>query len=249
MAIYLGTNKISNAGTNGGYMLNGRLLTTKTYTFNLGQTNYSSLTPTTTAQNLTLPATTYTTSPSTTITCFRVGEDYDGTVINKDDHDYIIFSYLTIDYNYGSNNVTSTIHGIRSVYATESPEGKYRDSVNPSTGILTNTYTQSINIVGGSKTILLYRKADNTYAINSSPNGIYGTCSVLASWFLSSEDYFDLICSGFKVKANASYCPVEALNAINPAGTIVTVQWDIYEGDRSSYTNVCDKAYELAANK
>ena len=250
MAIYLGTNKVSNAGTNGGYMINGRFLTTKTYTFNLGQTNYSSITPTTTAQALTLPATVYSTSPSTSITCLRVGENYDGTIIDRNDHDYVIFCYLTIDYNYGSNNVASTIHGIRFAYAKEYPEGKYRNSVNASTGILTNTYTKGSNIVGGTTTVLLYRKANNTYAIKDGSNGIYGACSAsMSSEGTPLKDYISLTCNGFNVKANTSYCPVEALKAINPAGTIVTVQWDIYEGDRSSYTNVYDKAYELVANK
>ena len=65
MAIYLGTDKVRLSGTNGGYGLNGRLLLTKTYSINLGQTNYSSLTPSTTSQNLTLPATTYSTSGGT----------------------------------------------------------------------------------------------------------------------------------------------------------------------------------------
>ena len=40
MAIYLGTNKLTLAGTDGGYMINGRLIKTFTYSFNLGQTNF-----------------------------------------------------------------------------------------------------------------------------------------------------------------------------------------------------------------
>ena len=224
MAIYLGTDKISNAGTNGGYMINGRLLTTKTYTFNLGQTNYSSLTPTTSAQALTLPATTYTANPSASVTCLRVGENYDGTIIDRNNHDYVIFCYLTIDYDYGSNNVASTIHGIRSGYARDFQAGKYRNSVNSSTGILTNTYNKSYSYIS-STTVLLYQKANDTYAINGGANGIYGTCSVsTASDGTPAKEYFNLICGSFNVKANASYCPVEALSAINPAGTIITAQ-------------------------
>ncbi len=249
MAIYLGTDKVSNAGTNGGFMLNGHLLTTKTYTFNLGQTNYSSLTPTTTAQTLTLPATTYTTSPSSNITCLRVGENYDRTVIDRDNHDYVVFCYLTIDYNYGSNNVASTIHGIRSVYARDIQEGKYRNTINSSTGILTNAYTKSNSYIS-TTTILLFQKADNTYSRDGGSNGIYGTCTAsFSSGGTPSKDYINLSCSSFSVKANDSYCPVAALDAINPTGTIVTARWDIYEGDRSSYSNIFDIAYELAANK
>ena len=90
MAIYLGTNEVSFAGPNGGFMLNGRLIATKEYEFKLSDTNYSSLTISTTAQTLTLPATTYS-SASTSIICYRLGQDYDGTVINLYNHDYVIF--------------------------------------------------------------------------------------------------------------------------------------------------------------
>ena len=224
MAIYLGTNKISNARkTNGGYMINGRLLTTKTYTFNLGQTNYSSLTPTTTAQALTLPATTYTTSPSTSITCLRVGENYDGTIIDRNNHDYTIFCYLIIDYNYGSNNVASTIHGIRSAYARDFQAGKYRSMADSSTGILISSYSKSSGSMNGVN-CLLCQDANNTYGMVGS-FGIYGTCYASAAvGGTPVKDYFNLTCSAFKVRASTAYCPVEALNAINPAGTIVTVQ-------------------------
>ena len=90
MAIYLGTNEVSLAGPNGGFMLNGRPIATKEYEFKLSDTNYSSLTISTTAQTLTLPATTYS-SANTSITCYRLGQDYDGTVIDLYNHDYVIF--------------------------------------------------------------------------------------------------------------------------------------------------------------
>ncbi|MBO7080169.1 MAG: hypothetical protein J6W64_10330 [Bacilli bacterium] len=90
MAIYLGTDKVSLAGTSGGFMLNGRLIATKEYEFKLSDTNYSSLTISTTAQTLTLPATTYS-NASTSITCHRLGQDYDGIMIDLYNHDYVIF--------------------------------------------------------------------------------------------------------------------------------------------------------------
>lgn len=249
MAIYLGTNKVSNAGTNGGFMLNGHLLIAKTYTFNLGQTNYSSLTPTTTAQALTLPATTITTSPSTNITCFRIGENYDGTKIDREAHDYVIFSQVKIEYNYGSNNVASTIHGIRFVYSRDNQEGKYRGTVDPSTGFLLSVYSKTASSINY-KNLLLYQKANNTYATYASAYGIYGASD--ASFNMGgtpSKDYINLVCNGFNVRAHDSYCPVASLQAINPTNTIITATWQIYEGDRSSYTNIHDTAYELAANQ
>jgi len=84
MAIYLGSNEVTFAGLGGGgYMPNSRELITKTFNFTLADTNYSSITSTisTTAQTLTLPATSYS-SAGTSITCFRIGADYDGTVID-----------------------------------------------------------------------------------------------------------------------------------------------------------------------
>lgn len=238
MAIYLGTNRISPAGTNGGFMLNGRLLTTKTYSFNLGQTNFSSITPTTSTQSLTLPATDY--SPaSTSITCVKVGKNYDGTVIDRTAHDYYIFRQHIINYNYGSNNVSGTIHPIRGAGGYNYIYGHYCDGINSSTGITTDTYTyNSVNIAN--VTPMLYQKADNTYAITTS-QGIYGGSTPGSYSTNSSGDYLNLNFSSFYVKYNNSYCPLAALQAINPANTIITITWEIYEGD----VNVFSKGYSV----
>jgi hypothetical protein len=117
MAIYLGEDKISLAGTNGGFMLNGRLIATKEYEFKLSDTNYNSLTISTTAQTLTLPATSFS-NAGTSITCFRLGVSYDGTPINLYNHDYVVFLESVTTYNY-SSSVSGTIHGIKSVYTRD----------------------------------------------------------------------------------------------------------------------------------
>lgn len=247
MAIYLGTNKVDYVGTNGGYMLNGHLILTKTYSFNLGQTNYSSLTPSTTAQTLTLFTTDYTTTAGTTIKCYRIGENYDGTIINRDAYDYVIFFECVINYNYGSNNVSSTIHGIRSTYVKDFQEGKYRNTVIAATGEQNITYTKSasnITIV----TPFLYQKADNTYAVTTS-QGIYHSGTTIASFNTAdSKDYIELQCGAFSLKAHDTYCPASSLALINPSQTTVQATWYIYEGDRSMFTNIYDRAYELVFN-
>ena len=244
MAIYLGTNKISPAGTNGGFMLNGHLLTTKTYSFNLGQTNFSSITPTTSTQSLTLPATDYS-SAGTSITCVRVGKTYDGTVIDRTAHDYYIFRQYVINYNYGTNNVSSTIHPIRGTGSYDYTYGRYYGSVNPSTGITTDTYTY-----GGTYTAsaypMLYQKADNTYALTTS-QGIYGGSTAASYTTNSSGDYLNLSFSTFYVKYNDSYCPLAALQAINPANTIITITWEVYEGDVGQYSKIYS-VYDLVKN-
>ena len=247
MSIYLGSNKVALAGTDGaGFMPGGKVLATKTYSFNLGQTNYSSITPTTTAQTLTLPATDFT-AAGTTMTCFKIGEAFDGTIINRDLHDYIILFTTVITYNYGTNNVSSTIHGIRSSFAKDFHQGKYRSSVDSSTGQLTSTYGKNTNYIT-SVAPFLYQKANNTYALTTS-QGIYHSGSTIGSFGISNgKDYIELKCGAYSVKYSDTYCPLASLQAINPANTIVQCTWYIYEGDKSMLTNVYDTAYELAAN-
>ena len=248
MAIYLGTNEVSLAGPPDGYLLNGRLIATKTYSFNLGQTNYSSVEKTTTQVNLTLFTTEYTTTAGTTVTCFRLGENYDGTIIDRNAHDYIVFCNSVINYNYGSNNVSSTIHGIRSAFARDFQGGKYINNVNASTGQLGTSYTKNNSYITSCYP-LLYQKADNTYGITTTSCGIWHNNSGPATFATTnSKDYLDLKCGAFAVKANDSYCPVAALQAINPANTTVQVTWYVYEGDRTMYTNIYETAYRLAAN-
>lgn len=248
MAIYLGTNKVELGGTDGaGYMPGGKVLATKTYSFNLGQTNYSSITPTTTAQSLTLPATDFTAAGGTTMTCFKIGEAFDGTVINRDLHDYIVLFTTVITYNYGTNNVSSTIHGIKSSFARDYHEGKYRGSVDSSTGQLTSTYSKAGSYITN-VTPLLYQKADNTYSLTTS-QGIYHSGSTICSFGTSNgKDYLELRCGTYSVKYSDTYCPLASLTAINPANTIIQCTWYIYEGDKSMYTNIYDTAYELVAN-
>lgn len=244
MAIYLGTNRISPAGTNGGFMLNGHLLRTKTYSFNLGQTNFSSITPTTSTQSLILPATDYS-SASTSITCLRVGKTYDGTVIDRTAHDYYIFRQYVINYNYGSNNVSGTIHPIRGTGASDYIYGHYCNGINSSTGIATDTYTYN-NTSSTNTYPMLYQKADNTYAIITS-QGVYGGSTAASYTTNSSGDYLNLNFSSFAVKYNDSYCPLAALQAINPANTIVTITWEIYEGDVDQYSKIYS-VYDLVKN-
>ena len=115
MSIYLGTDLVTLAGPDAGFLEGGRLIAKKTYSFKLSDTNFSSLTLSTTAQNLTLPATDYTTTGQTTTTVYQIGEDYDGTIINRSLYNYNVFYETKITYDYGSNNMSSTLHAIRFV--------------------------------------------------------------------------------------------------------------------------------------
>lgn len=249
MAIYLGSNEVTFAGLGGGgYMPNSRELITKTFNFTLADTNYSSITSTisTTAQTLTLPATSYS-SAGTSITCFRIGADYDGTVIDQDNHDYIGLFTCVIDYDYGINDLSGTIHGIRSAAATDYHRGKYY-TINTATGKLNTIHTLSGSYIG-SYIPLLYQKANGTYNTTTS-QGIYHASSGPTIFdFSNSANYVNLKCSNITVKAHASYCPVESLQAISPSATTIRCTWTLYEGDKNMYSNYYATAYELVANK
>ena len=84
MAVYLGLNQVGIANLiekpddQYGFLKNSQLIKTVTYDLLLSNTDFSSLTISTTSQNLTLPATTYS-NAGTSITVDRVGEAYDGT--------------------------------------------------------------------------------------------------------------------------------------------------------------------------
>lgn len=247
MAIYLGTNRVSPAGTNGGFMLNGRLIATKTYDIKLSDTNFSSLTPSTTAQSLTLPATTYTTTASTTVTCHRIGEAYGGPPIDPNNHDYVVFYEAVIDLVY-SSSVAGTIHGIRSIYTRDFHHGRSHRTIDSTTGQLTT----ALNLTGTSyitsATLLLYQKADNTYAISTTNYGVYVSPTPAAISNTSGVYYLNLNVGGASVRAHDSYFPVEAIQAINPTNTIIKSTWYIYEGDKSMYGQIYDRGYQLVAN-
>lgn len=218
MSIYLGSNLITYEGGNGGYMINGRLIATDSYSINLGQTNYSSITPSTTSQSLTLPATTYSAS-STSPHIFRIGEDYDGTVINRDLHDYVCFVTAKIELNYGNNNVTSIIHPVRQVYRRDYHAGKYIQSINSSTGKLTTSVSKSYSYIT-TVTPVLYQKADGTYAITSGSYGVYPSLSPAISTS-NSKDYI-YTNGSIGVRISDTFAPLDALTAINPTNTIIT---------------------------
>lgn len=245
MGLYLGTDKVSLAGTNGGYMINGRLIATKDYSFPLSDTNFSSLTPSTTAQNLTLPATAYSSS-GTSVQCIRIGEAYDGTIINRQIYDYVVFVFVQVDHNYGSNNMNSTLHMVRTAYGRDYQYGKSYRTINANTGILTTTLNTNGSYIGTTNP-MLYQKADNTYVVTTGNYGIYGTASASFT-SANSKDYLYIQASGFKVVASDTYCPVASLQQINPTNTIITVSCEVYEGDHSAYGHYFTKAYDLVTN-
>lgn len=249
MAIYLGTNKVDLAGLQPGnqlgYMGNSKLIAEKTYSFNLGQTNYSSLTVSTTSQTLTLPATTYTTSPSTSINVFRVGEDYDGIIIDRELHDYVSIGEGKIEYAYTQpdNVMNSLVHGIKTSMCRDYQYGKHYTV--SSTGELNTSKNYGGSYFSG-QAVLLYKKTDGTYSTTTS-YGIYSTSTPVIAYVDATKDYLNLQLSSISVRAHATYFPVDAMNYIDPTNTILTFTWHIYEGDSNVFSRIYQTAYGNAA--
>lgn len=249
MAIYLGTNKVDMAGLQPGnqlgYMGNSKLIAEKTFSFPLSNTNYSSLTISTTSQNLTLPATTYTTSPSTTINVFRIGENYDGTIIDRDLYDYVCIGEGKIEYAYTQSDsvMNGLVHGIKTGTCRDYHYGKYYTISN--TGELSTSKSYGGSYVTG-QAVLLYKKTDGTYAATTS-YGIYSTSTPVISYVDATKDYFNLQVGSVSVRAHATYFPVDAMNYIDPTNTILTFTWHIYAGDSNVYSRIYQTAYNNAA--
>lgn len=249
MAIYLGTNKVDMAGLQPGnqlgYMGNSKLIAEKTFSFLLSNTNYSSLTISTTAQTLTLPATTYTTSPSTSINVFRVGEDYDGTIIEKDLHDYVCIGEGQIEYAYTQSDsvMNGLVHGIKTSTCRDYQYGKHYTI--SSTGELSTSKSYGGTYLT-SQALLLYKKTDGTYATTST-YGIYTTSCPIISYVDAAKDYLNLQLSSISVRAHATYFPVDVMNYIDPTKTTLTFTWHIYEGDSNVFSRIYQTAYDNAA--
>ena len=245
MAVYLGTNKVGIYGpvSDGGFTIGGRLLAVKTYSFKLSETNFSSLTPSTTAQTLTLPATSYS-SAGTTMTCFQLGPTADGTPIDVYKNDYFVFFEGTVEFSYASS-VSGTIHGIRTAYTRDFQYYHYYSGVNSSTGKVNDSYNATSTYTTSSSR-LLYQKADNTYGISTTAYGIYMAPTPVA--VTASTSLMKLQIGSVSVRGSDSYCPVAAINALSAANTTLTGTWYIYEGNRNAAGELTNRAVELATN-
>ena len=246
MALYLGTDKVDIIGPNDGFMTNGRLIAKKEYEVKLSDTNFSSLTPSTTAQALTLPATAYS-SAGTSVTCFKLGADYDGTIIDVYNHDYIVFYENVVDFVY-SSSVSGTIHGIRTVYTRDVQHGRYYGSVSSSTGELVAALTATGSTYLTSRAVLLYQKANNQYATSTTAYGIYVAPTPATFGAANNKGYINLNLASASVRGHASYFPVDAISKIDATNTKIKNTWYVYEGDKSMYGQIFGRAHALAAN-
>lgn len=251
MSVYLGLNKVGPSFTTEkpddqyGFLKNSQLIKTVTYDLPLSSTNFSSLTPTTSNQNLTLPTTVYTTTAGTSIVVARVGEDYDGTIINRTNYDYVIISegYWTYAFTQSAETMNTMIHGIKTGMCRDYQEGSYYGI--SSTGQL-NATSSTTGTYCTNQCVTLYRKTNGTYASTSS----YGiTTSGTTGGFSTSngKDYINLSVASVAIRAHASYFPVEAMQYIDPANTTLHFVFKIYQGDKSVISTIYKTAYDYIA--
>lgn len=251
MAVYLGSNKVGinfiteKPDDQYGFLKNSQLIKTVTYDLPLSSTNFSSLTPTTSSQNLTLPTSPYTTTAGTSVTIARIGENFDGTIINRAEHDYVIMSegYWTYTFTQSEATMNTMIHGVKSGMCRDYQEGSYYGI--SSAGQL-NTTSSTTSTYCTSQCLLLYRKTNGTYA-STSTYGINTTNTTGSFNSSGGKDYIDLKIASVSIRAHDSYFPVAAMQYIDPTKTTLHFIFKIYEGDKSVISTIYSTAYNYLA--
>lgn len=251
MAVYLGSNKVGPSFTTEkpddqyGFLKNSQLIKTVTYDLPLSSTNFSSLTISTTSQNLTLPATTYTTTPSTTITVAKSGEDYDGIIIDRANHDYVVIGegYWTYVYTQNEATMNTMIHGIKSGMCKDSQTGWYYQINTDGTLKTTPSFTSGYCT---GQCYHLYRKVNGQYATIST-YGINVTGASASFSTSNNKDYIDFTLGSATVRAHASYFPVDAMNYIDPNNMTLHFIWKVYEGDKNVVSTIYKTVYNYIA--
>lgn len=233
MGVYLGSNKV---GVNSvsmipseGFIQNGKLIAEKTYSFKLSDTDYDSKTISTSSQALILPATTYTANPNSTIICHKIGENYDGTVINYDNFDYIVHftAYWDFVYTQTDSIMNNLIHGKKYAYICFYYPAKWY-GINTDGTKKSSLSTSSSDHLYNSR--FLYRKVDGTYGTNTT-YGIYFNSSSNISVY---SDVINLGLSNLYTRSNESYFQLEAMNYIKSSDITMNFAWKIYQGDHLS---------------
>lgn len=245
MGIYLGSNPVGTTimvekpDDQYGFLKNSKLIKTVTYDLPLSDTNFSSLTLSTTAQTLTLPATDYTTA-GTNVTVDRIGADYDGTIIDQYNPNIayvaICEGYWTYAYTATDATMDTMIHGIKTYTCRDAQPYKYHNIANDGTA---NTSWSTSLTYCTSCCQTLYKKVNGTYAATSSV-GIYCTSQSISL----SSNYIGISLSSVQVKGSDSYFPVTAMQYIDPNNTILHFIWKIYEGEK----NVANLVYQTVYN-
>lgn len=238
MSLYLGSQQVTPIITSGAlYGLGGAnplKIFSKDYSTTLANTNYSSLTPSTSSQTLQLPATTYTTTPSTSIIIDRVGNGYNDIVLESlQIYSYFAVCNTVIQVSYTQDESTLTMPHIiktaqKDIYAPCLSDGIYQGELTPFWSMTSAVITATVTGV--------YRNASGV--LNTSGSyGIYPSSSSASvssgSWYSDSKNhYIDIKLGSIYIRAHSSYHDLTAFDYINPNNTTIVAHWDIYRCDR-----------------
>ena len=228
------------------------LLYTATYTLPLSSTNYSSLTPSTSNQTLTQPATSYTTSASTSVTYDRWGSSYHGgAALNFGEYNYLVVSeyYIYIGYTTVESSM-GLAHEVGYGYVQIHSIGQY-PRVSGGNIIYPTPTTYGNTTVNASSYYysLEYRNASNVKAIAQTTYGLYLSpqTPTLASTSSLTSSYINFRSPTWSMRTSTTYMNQNAWQYVNPARTMLHVKQRLYRVKKSGlYENVAIRAVEMA---
>lgn len=229
-----------------------QLLYTATYTLPLSSTNYSSLTPSTSSQTLTQPATSYTTSASTSPTYDRWGSAYhSGSALDFSQYNYLVVSEQYVNIAYTTTESTMSLAhavGFGSVYIYsigQYPRASSGNIIYPTP----TTYGTTTAASCGGYYSLEFRNASNTkqiaqttYGMSASPQTpSFATTSSLTS------SYINFRAPTWSIRTSTAYMNQNAWQYIDAANTTLYVKQRLYRVKKSGlYENITTRAVKMA---
>ncbi len=211
-----------------------------TYNCKLNDTNYSSKTPSTTAQALYWPATTYTTSGTGLQypTFDRYGTGYhNGEPLDFSKYDYFVLEDYIADIKYTVDE--AAMGALHSIKATQSGFSHLYESFKTTSGniiIPTDTIIGTATMATQNFYGIWYRNASNVLNFARQGYGIYFT-QVGPSF--SSTSYLAVPYINFRlpyvyIRGHNSYHPVSSFTNIDTENTQIKVRMRLYKIDKSS---------------
>lgn len=214
--------------------LNPEFLYETTYTVTLSDMNYASKTPSTSAQSMTHPATTYTTSRNTNPVFDRWGSEYhSGSALNFASYDYFILNDTIVNVAY-----TSTESSLGIAHSTEYElvgfhfiGQRFRLSSGNVISPTSTTYGTTTAVTTTFPNVF-YRNASNTlYTATNSSYGVYP--AVAAPTFASTSNlksnYINFRAPTWSIRTNTTYMNSGAWTYVDSANTTMKNRQRLYQ--------------------
>ena len=252
MALYLGSTPVSMVIPNTrpwwSYGTNPKFLYEANYQCTLADTDYSTLTPSTSAQSLKFPATTYTASANTNVVFDRYGSGYhNGEALDFLQYDYYVLADYLIHVAYtGTESTMGATHTVKDTYtAIIYPYRNFTVSNSVVTNGISTNNTITIGYTGIGR--LWYRNASNAIvAYGSQAYGFYFTPSVFtlsASNRTVPINYLNFRTPTLSMRANNTYHILASFNSVDATNTIIKIRQRLYRTDKA------DNCWETLINR